>query len=146
AYYYRVRSYNATGNSAYTSNANATTLTPIPADPSGLTATAVAYSQIDLSWTDNSTIETGFKIERSLTGTASWTQIGTTAANVASYSDSTALPSTTYYYRVRANNGTSYNSGYTANASATTAAHIPADPSTLSLTVASATSVTLNWT
>ncbi len=35
-----------------------------PAAPSNLTASAVSNSQINLSWTDNSTDETGFKIER----------------------------------------------------------------------------------
>ncbi len=38
-----------------------------PAAPTGLGATAVSSSQINLSWTDNSNNETGFKI-RALTG------------------------------------------------------------------------------
>ena len=35
-----------------------------PQPPSGLTATAVSASQINLSWTDNSNNETGFKIDQ----------------------------------------------------------------------------------
>ena len=36
----------------------------IPAAPSGLTATAVSTSQINLSWTNNATNQTGFKIDQ----------------------------------------------------------------------------------
>ena len=39
------------------------TPTPTPAAPSGLSATAVSSSQINLAWTDNANNETGFKIE-----------------------------------------------------------------------------------
>ncbi|MBC8008614.1 MAG: hypothetical protein H7067_00780 [Burkholderiales bacterium] len=52
-----------------------------PAAPSSLSATANSPSQITLTWTDNATDETGFKLERSLDGSTGWTQIaGTTAA------------------------------------------------------------------
>src|SRR5205807_101467 len=45
-----------------------------PAAPSGLTAVAASTSQINLSWTDNSTNETGFLVERSTDGTT-FTQV-----------------------------------------------------------------------
>src|SRR5207244_7518035 len=41
----------------------------LPDAPSGLAAVAVAANQVNLSWTDNSSNETGFKIEQSLDGT-----------------------------------------------------------------------------
>ncbi|MDQ7054058.1 MAG: fibronectin type III domain-containing protein, partial [candidate division KSB1 bacterium] len=65
-YTYRVRAFNADGNSGYSNEASATTQSQPnpPAAPSNLTATAVSTSQIDLSWTDNSNNEDGFKIER----------------------------------------------------------------------------------
>jgi hypothetical protein len=89
-----------------------------PASPSGLSATAASASQIDLTWTDNAADEYGYQIERSLDG-ASWSQIDTAGADVTNYADSTVSPNTTYYYRVRAYNG-SGSSGYTNVASATT--------------------------
>ena len=51
----------------------------IPLAPSGLTATAVAGDEIDLSWTDNSSNEDGFKVERALDVggvPGSWSQLG----------------------------------------------------------------------
>ncbi|MEN8126950.1 MAG: DNRLRE domain-containing protein [Planctomycetota bacterium] len=75
-----------------------------PAAPSGLSATAISASQINLSWTDNATDETGFKIERSKRDNSSFEQVATVGANVTSYSDTGLKKNTTYYYRVRATN------------------------------------------
>lgn len=78
----------------------------IPAAPSFLTTTASGFNTINLSWTDNSSNETGFKIQRAKGNSGVWVELYTTAANATSYSDSTAGAGTQYYYRVR-----SYNSG-----------------------------------
>jgi hypothetical protein len=106
-------------------------------------ATATSSSQINLTWTDNSGNETGFKVERSPASGGPWTQIGTTAA--ASYADSGLASSTTYYYRVRAY-GPSGDSGYSNTASATTLAGVPAAPSSLSATAISSSQIDLAWT
>jgi M6 family metalloprotease-like protein len=90
-----------------------------PNAPSGLTATAVSQHQINLSWTDNSTNESGFKIERSPYSPGSWTQIATVGANVTTYPNTGLASGTTYYYRVRAWNAAG-DSGYGNEAHATT--------------------------
>jgi len=90
-----------------------------PNAPTGLSAAAVSNSQIDLSWTDNSSDETGFKIERSPDGSTGWTQIATVGVNVHSYSNTGLTCETPYYYRVRAYNATG-DSGYSNTANATT--------------------------
>ncbi|MFT3846783.1 MAG: fibronectin type III domain-containing protein [Lacibacter sp.] len=73
------------------------------ASPSQLTATAVSYKQINLSWVDNSNNETGFEIYRSTNETTGFITIGVAAANATSYADSASLnPSVRYYYRIRA--------------------------------------------
>src|SRR5262249_11053274 len=90
-----------------------------PAAPSGLGATAVSSSQINLSWVDNASNETSFKIERATASAGPWTQIATTLANVTSYSNTGLSASTAYYYRVRASNATG-DSAYSNTATATT--------------------------
>jgi hypothetical protein len=60
--------------------------------------------QINLAWSDVIG-ETGYKIERKIGSTGTYTQIATTNANEINYSDSTVTFSNTYYYRVRAYNG-----------------------------------------
>jgi hypothetical protein len=75
-----------------------------PSAPSNLQATAVSASQINVTWQDNSSNETGFVIERSLNGTSNWAPLFTTAPNVTSYANTGLSAGTTYYYRVSAQN------------------------------------------
>jgi hypothetical protein len=91
----------------------------IPAAPSALSAAVVSTSQLDLTWNDNSTDETSFKLERSLDGSTGWTQIATPAADALSFSDNGLATGTTYHYRIRAANAGG-NSAYSATVSATT--------------------------
>jgi hypothetical protein len=89
----------------------------IPA-PSDLTATAISSSVISFAWTDNSTDETGFKVERGTDG-VTFAQIATVGAGVESYDDSGLSAGTQYYYRVRAYNDNG-NSAYSNTANSTT--------------------------
>jgi hypothetical protein len=73
--------------------------------PSGLTASGLSASQISLSWTDMSTNETGFRIERAPYG-GSFKEIAIVGPNVTSYQNTGISAFTTYQYRVRAYNGT----------------------------------------
>jgi hypothetical protein len=91
----------------------------VPSAPSGLAATAIAAGQINLTWTDNSTNETQFKIERKTGAGGTYSQIATPNANSTSYSDITVSANTTYYYRVRANNSAG-DSPFSNEANATT--------------------------
>jgi hypothetical protein len=118
-YWYRVRAYNGAGNSAYTNVASAQTQTPAPppAAPSGLTASALPKMKVQLNWADNSSTESGFKIERSL-DQVSWTQIATPGVNVTGYTAGGHKSGKTYYYRVRAWNA-SGDSAWSNTASAT---------------------------
>ncbi|MCF6148990.1 MAG: S8 family serine peptidase [Candidatus Kuenenia sp.] len=96
---------------------------PTPTAPSNLVTTALNDKQIDLNWTDNSSNETGFRIERSL-DQSNWTEIATTGTDVNNYTDSGLSASTTYYFQVRAYNDAG-NSVYSNIASATTNASPP---------------------
>lgn len=76
-------------------------------DPSNLTASFVDGA-IELNWTDNSSNEMGFLIERSTTsavaGFEPFSHFGT-APNITNFTDNSNLaPSTTYWYRVKASN------------------------------------------
>ncbi len=91
----------------------------VPSTPSGLTATVVNSSRIDLSWTDNSDNETNFDIERKIGSSGTWTYLNSVSANVTSYSDMGLTPATTYYYRISARNAAG-NSDYSNESSAAT--------------------------
>lgn len=59
-------------------------------------------AQISIEWDDNSSDETGFRIERATSG--AFSPIGTVGANVVSYTDFTADQNVEYQYRVCAYN------------------------------------------
>ena len=152
-YYFRVRAINGGGASANSNTANATTMGVIqpPAAPSVLTATAVSSSQINLSWTDNASDETGFAID--LATDVNFTQnlltstVGPNSGSSASASVTGLSPGTTYYFRVRATNGggVSANSN-TANATTMAVIQPPAAPTALSATAVSSGQINLSWT
>jgi hypothetical protein len=106
AYFYKVRAINTAGESAFTPVASATTpampLTP-PA-PSNLDAESGAGTTISLSWDDNATNETGFRVYRS-TNNTDFAAIATLSPNANAYSDENTVAATLYYYYVVAFNG-----------------------------------------
>jgi YVTN family beta-propeller protein len=89
-----------------------------PVAPSNLSGTASSPGGIDLTWTDNSNDELGFMIERRVQGNTDFVQIAQTGPDRTSFSDIVAS-GTTYEYRIRAFNETSY-SAYANSAAITT--------------------------
>lgn len=107
--------------------------TTIPAAPSALTATAATNStNVSLTWTDNSTDEGAFLLERSTSSTfapeGAVTGI-TLPYNTTSYVDTGLAAATTYYYRVSAGNAAGL-SGYSNVAEVTTITDPPAPDTT----------------
>lgn len=73
-----------------------------PVAPANLSAAAVSMYQINLTWTDQSTDETGFQIERKTGAGGTYEQIGPAAANGTTYSDTGLEETSVYFYRIRA--------------------------------------------
>ncbi|MBS3144043.1 IPT/TIG domain-containing protein [Candidatus Woesearchaeota archaeon] len=96
----------------------------LPTAPSGLQVSSLTSSQVDLLWTDASTNEDGFYIERSLFPTSGFIQIGTNSANDFTFTDNTVTHTTTYYYKVRA-----FNAGGNSSYSNTVTVVVPSPPS-----------------
>lgn len=69
--------------------------------PTNLVATVLSSTSIKLDWTNNDTTGDGVSIERSTDG-ITYTEIGTVVLGVTTYSDTTCIAGTLYYYRVRA--------------------------------------------
>jgi hypothetical protein len=115
-YTYRVAAVNIAGQSIY-SNLVAIALPNMPAAPTNFIATNGANSNntrsVVLKWTDNSNNETGFTIQRA-TNAAFTTGLTTTnvAANITTLTVTGLSRNTSYYFRIRANNGTIIFSGW----------------------------------
>jgi uncharacterized protein (TIGR02145 family) len=114
-----------------------TTVVPLP--PTGLTGSVVSPTQINLSWTDNSTNETGFKIERK-SGIGNYTIIGSVGSEISSYQDIGLTPSTTYTYRIYSFNANGNSLSYSNEINITTS-NIPILSTTAISSITSSTSV-----
>jgi chitodextrinase len=156
SYSYRVRAVDAAGNnSGYSNTSSAATpavadTTP-PTAPANLMATAASASQINLAWTastDNVGV-TGYKVER-CTGAACTNFVQIAASTGITFNDTGLTASTSYSYRVRANDAAGNNSAYSNTASTTTPAVAdttpPTAPTNLTATAASTTQINLSWT
>jgi hypothetical protein len=140
-YNYRVRAHNTVGDSAFSNEILAYTL---PAAPTGLAAAVINERRVNLSWTDHSAGESGFRVERRV-GAGSWTALNLLAPDVAAYADTTVVEETTYQYRVLAYDAAG-DSAPSNTASATTPAlSIPLAPSGLQTAALSATEVRVTW-
>lgn len=128
-YYYKVLAWNSTGESAFSNVASSSaTATPpppateppqdVPNAPSNLSAVARSKSQIKLTWKDNASNESGFKVYRS-TDAKNFAFLAWGAPNATNCYDSGVSPGRTYYYKVLAWNN-SGNSAYSNTASART--------------------------
>ncbi|MGI9245837.1 MAG: Ig-like domain-containing protein, partial [Steroidobacteraceae bacterium] len=94
------------GASTTSSSVAVSVVSGAPAAPSRLSASALTGRQIKLSWTDNSSNETGFEIQQATSNTfGSGLSTTTVAAYVKTYTASGLVLGATYYYRVRAVNG-----------------------------------------
>ncbi|MBA7502948.1 hypothetical protein ES706_01553 [subsurface metagenome] len=139
-YYYEVQSTDASSNTAvddnngsyYTFTTTEADTTP-PAAPTGLTATAVSHSRIDLDWNNNTENDLDhYHVYRSTTSGFNCdnsTFLDETTAS--DYPDTSVDDNTTYYYKVTAVDTSSNESDPSNEASATT----PEAPTVLTMHV-----------
>lgn len=107
SYRVRMRAVNATGTSDWSTPRDFTLPGALVA-PSNLAAIANAATlEVDLTWDDNADIETGYSIERAL-GNGAYSVIATLSADETSYTDTGLTAGSTYSYKVRASENTTY--------------------------------------
>ncbi|MBI4826972.1 MAG: DUF2341 domain-containing protein [Nitrospirae bacterium] len=148
SYSYRVRAYKTSEwDSGYSGTISRATGTP--SAPGGLGTSSATEVKLTLGWTDNTSDETGFRIERCTgAGCSDFAEITSVAANTTTYNNTGLAPSTTYSYRIRAYKDATCNGGwntaYSSTATGITTTVPP--PSGLTATAANTTQVNLAWT
>lgn len=100
-----------------------TSTSSVPAAPAelkgSLSSSSSSSTQVTLSWSDNSTNETGFKIERKVNG-GSFSELVIVNDNVTSYIDNGLELNTSYTYRIIAFNDAGNSLAYSNEVSITT--------------------------
>lgn len=118
-YFYRIRVETDFGVSPYSTEVSATTFQGLPAAPSNLQVSDVNYNHVNLSWINNAADATAVRVESAPAGSAMFTDIGA-AATLTSTGISNLQQSTSYTFRVRAQNAVGF-SPYSNVATVTTA-------------------------
>ncbi|MDA0346490.1 MAG: fibronectin type III domain-containing protein [Verrucomicrobia bacterium] len=137
------------GGESTPSNEDSATTTPDTITletPTGLTANAIAYNQIHLTWVDNSDNESGFRFERKIGESGDFTFIGNSPANSTSFTDVNLSPDTGYIYRMTAFIAGAQVSDTSNEASATTpSVPVPEVPLNLAIVAQNYRKVSLSW-
>jgi len=139
-YTYRMRSENASGFSAYSNEASATTpALPLPPAPT-LQGITISASQIHLSWISTATGTIRFRIERRLY-TTTYAEIVQPSPTSTGYDDIGLSGSTHYLYRMRVETA----AGLSAYSNEVVITTFPSAPTNLQATVTSSSQINLTW-
>jgi hypothetical protein len=149
-YWFKIMAVDLTGASAASNVVSVTTMaaTPVvPAAPSGLTATAVSPSQINLTWTNNSTSQTSFNVYGSTNGTTFTLRGPVTPGTATSYSGTSLAAGTKYWFKITAVDSAGASAASNVVSATTLAATptVPAAPTGLTATIATQTQINLAW-
>jgi hypothetical protein len=139
---YRVKAFIGATNSIPTDDLPV--VIPLESPGTTLTATRISTTSIGLAWSDLSTAEMGYQIERKPRG-GTYGLVKSLNAGAVAHTDTGLTPSTTYYYRVRAAKDTIY-SLWSSERSAATTVYTPPAPSELAASTRGApNTVSLTW-
>ena len=137
-YYYQVTANDATGSSLSSDIQSANTL---PIAPSNLQVASITPDEVTLTWQNNSTLATSFRIEQQLPDN-SWTQIGTASADDNSITlNGTFDPTGTNSFRIEAYAV----GGYSASATVSSTGTVPVAPAQLKVLPVSNTQFQITW-
>jgi fibronectin type 3 domain-containing protein len=121
--------------------ATAVTATDVPQAPPRLDAAPFSSTGISVGWDDASANETGFRVERSENGGATWAIAGSRPANITWFSENGRTPDQQVCYRVFA-----FNVVGDSPPSPTDCTAAPGAPTNLVATTAPGLAIDLNWT
>ncbi|RUT78903.1 fibronectin type III domain-containing protein [Ancylomarina longa] len=141
-YEFRVRANNTVGSSNYTAIASATTLVApaVPGIPTNVMASNITYNSFTISW-DTVSDADDYDLDIRESG-GSWTSFNTSTT---SYNYNNATASTTYEFRVRANNNVGSGNYSAIGTLSTDPIPVPAIPTGLSASNITSSSFSLSW-
>jgi murein DD-endopeptidase MepM/ murein hydrolase activator NlpD len=143
SYSYRIRAYNAAGNSDFSNTAIGTTPAATISPATNLVANVISSTEIDLAWVNNTSALDLNRVERCTgSGCTAFDLVQTVAGDATRFPDTGLSPSTSYVYRIVAIKGPS--SATSATAGAATGASFLA-PSGVTATAVSPSEIDIGW-
>jgi hypothetical protein len=140
-YCYKVQ---ATAQKRVLGVSNTVCANPLPLQPlaaSNVDAVLMATGSVQISWTDNSTNEDGFRVERAAGDAGPWTTLVTTSPGITSAQDGSGIPNQERAcYRV-----TAFNKYGDASPSNTDCTAFPTAPTNLTAKAVDAQTIDLTW-
>lgn len=115
----------------------------VPAAPSNLSGVATLATQIKLTWSDNATNETGYKVFQRSYSSGAYAQIATMPAGSTTYTATGLNAGASYWYQVCANNSVGDSSR--SLAISVTTPTLPAAASNVSATALSTNQARISW-
>lgn len=112
--------------------------------PSAVALNNTPEETVVIRWTDNSTNESGFIIERSVDTNQQFEVIADLPANTTTFTDENVQAFTLYFYRIKAYNQT-IESGYSQEVSIETLPQAPIAPTSLQAMIVNDVNIQLNW-
>ena len=142
-YFFKVRAFNDEGATDNSSSVSATTNVAAPEAPTGLEAVDVGPDAISIIWNDNSSRETGYRVE--IANGSQFSAVGTLEPDIEEYTITDLMEVTLYSIKVIAFNDTGETSSAVIKQATT---QVPPDaPTDLKFTInADGTELTLEWT
>jgi len=140
---YGIRAIGDTGISDLSNLVYTSTLPEAPNAPTGVTLALTKTRNINVTWTDASSNEDSFQVQKAPAAAGPWTQIaGLSAGNTNSMIPDAFPLNSSQFFRVVASNG----GGQSPSTPVEIKVSGPSAPVLDSVTVVSKTSITLNWT
>jgi len=145
SWYFRIAAYNLGGTSGYTSLTSPVYLPlPAPAEPSNLVVSKLNDTSLNVTWTDNSDLETFFELQYGLESDFSDSSSSFLEANVVSTTLSSLTTGETYYLRIRAYNDDN-TSQWTSPVHFELDYDLPSAPSALTVSEETIGSLSISW-
>ena len=117
-----------------------------PSTPSGVKAASASYSSIKVSWAKAANA-TGYEIYRATSSTGTYSKVGTvTSGSTLSYTNTSLVTGTKYYYKVRASRTVSGMTVYSSNSAAVNATPVLDKVTGAKAASASYNSIKVSWT
>lgn len=143
-YFYRVKAVLDIFSSEYSNETNITTQLQVPPAPSTISASNLESGNVLIQWTDDTDLEEGYILERSLGDNSNFSILAELEANSFDFVDESVEEETVYFYRVKGFNENG-DGNYSSEVEIETLIGLPLAPTDLDFKLLNDSTIRLSW-